>query len=482
MNKAWLLIPAFPGVAFFAAALAAEGLPSPATLLVPGLVILLLICTNGFFVVAEFAINGVRPTQIEELVEKGHKTAARVLELLNSTTRQNRYIATAQLGVTIASLGLGMYGEPKLSHFLEPYLARLLGTPPEAALITTTGYFVALSILTYLHVVLGEMVPKTMSLNTARKAILLIAGPMRFIERVFSLPVFLLHQAGSGLLRLMRIPPGEERFHSPEELEQIVSESAEEGLLDAEEEDLILNIFTFGERQVHQVMTPRRKIQAVPVDIPLPDLIEVVSHSRFSRFPVYERNLDHILGILHLKDLIRVQLHGGEEFNLRRLLRPAPTIPEHYPVEQLLNAFRRRRLHMAIVLDEYGGTAGIVTLEDLVEEIIGEVRDEFDKKEQDPLVELGPGSLEVSGQYLIDDLKDYVNLGDEEALPDVETVGGLIISALGRPPQVGDHFVFGQHIEFTVLAVDGLAVARARVDFPAPEKEPQAPSPSSNHP
>jgi len=477
VNKAWLLVPAFPGVAFFAVALTAEGLPSPSTLLLPGLVILLLICTNGFFVTAEFAINGVRPTQIEELAEKGHKTAARVLELLNSTVRQNRYIATAQLGITIASLGLGMYGEPKLSHFLEPYLARLLGTEPDAVLITTTGYIVSLSFLTYLHVVLGEMVPKTMSLNAARKAILLIAGPMHFIEKVLALPVFLLHQAGSWLLHVLRIPPGEEHFHSPEELEQIVTESAEEGLLNEKEEDLILNIFTFSERQAHQVMTPRRKIQAVPVDIALPDLIEVVSHSRFSRFPVYERNLDHILGILHLKDLIRMQLYGGE-FNLRRLLRPAPTIPEHYPVEQLLNAFKRRRLHMAIVMDEFGGTAGIVTLEDLVEEIIGEVRDEFDKKEQDPLVELGPGSLEVSGQYLIDDLRDYVDLGDEESLPDVETVGGLIVAQLGRPPQVGDHFTFRRHIEFTVLAVDGLAVARARVDFPVPEKET---SPSHNH-
>ncbi|MFQ5577493.1 MAG: hemolysin family protein [Anaerolineae bacterium] len=473
MTKVWLLVVGFPGVALLTVALATEGLPGPQTLILPAVVILALIALNGLFVAAEFAINGVRITQIEELVEAGNRTAPQVMSVLQSPARQDRYIATAQLGITVASLGLGMYGEPQIARFIEPYLAQIIGARPEATLVHTVGYIAALSLLTYLHVVLGEMIPKSIALSRAKRAALALASPMRIMALVFGVPVRFLNGAGRLLLRLLKIPPGQEHLHSPAELEQIVAESAERGLLNEEEEELIRNIFTFGEREAHQVMTPRRKIQAIPLNIPLAELIKLTSESRFSRFPVYERNLDHIIGILHLKDLIRQQLRAGDNFDLRPSLRPAPTIPESYPAEQLLSAFKRRRMHMAIVLDEFGGTAGIVTLEDLVEEIIGEVRDEFDKKEQDPLIELAPGSLEVSGQYLVDDLKEHLFWGDDKSLPAIETVGGLIVTGLGRPPQVGDRLTYGRQIKFTVLAIDGLAVARARIDFPVEERKPE---------
>ncbi|HFB52521.1 MAG TPA: HlyC/CorC family transporter, partial [Anaerolineae bacterium] len=424
---------------------------------------------NGVYVAAEFAINGVRPTQVEELSEGGNRTAQLVVDTLNSTPKQSMYIATSQLGITLASLGLGMYGEPQISHFIEPFLARLLGAEPEAAIVNTVGYIVALSLLTYLHVVLGEIVPKTIVLNNPAAAALVLAKPMRLTEFIFSVPVRALNGLGNGLLRLMNLPPGSGRLHSTEELEQIVTESAEGGLLNEDEEDLILNIFTFGERQVHQVMTPRPRIEALEINTPLDVLIETITSSQYSRFPVYEEDLDHIIGILHLKDVIRQQMQNTP-FNLKFLLRPAPSVPEHYPAAQLLNAFKRRRLHMAIVLDEFGGTAGIVTLEDLVEEIIGEVRDEFDKKEEDPLIELSPGSLEVSGQYLLEDLEDYVHIGTPADLPDVETVGGLIITALGRPPQVGDKLTLND-INFTVISIDGLAVERVRIDFHPPQTD-----------
>ncbi len=473
----WLLALSTPGIALLLAAGFAGGsnLPSPQTLLVPTLVIAGLIFLNGVYVAAEFGINGVRPTQIEELAEAGNRTAEIVVNILDSAPKQSMYIATSQLGITLASLGLGMYGEPKISHFLEPYIAHWLQIAPEAALINSIGYIVTLSLLTYLHVVLGEIVPKTIVLNNPTAAVLALTRPMRLTEFIFSVPVRGFNGLGNGILRLMNLPPGDARLHSTEELEQIVTESAEGGLLNEEEEDLILNIFTFGERQVHQVMTPRPKIQALSIDTPLNKLVKIVTESPFSRFPVYEEDLDHILGILHLKDLIRQQLQEAP-FNLKFLLRPVPSLPEHYPAAQLLNAFKRRRLHMAIVLDEYGGTAGIVTLEDLVEEIVGEVRDEFDKKEQDPLIELGHGSFEVSGQYLLDDLEDYVPLGTSADLPDVETVGGLIITALGRPPQIGDKLTI-RNINFTILSIDGLAVSRVRIDVPGNHPDHETPSP-----
>ncbi len=465
-----LLALSTPGVMLLFAAAAAGGeLPSPQTLLLPTLVIALLVFLNGVYVAAEFAINSVRPTQVEELSETGNRPAQIVVDTLDSIPKQSMYIATSQLGITLASLGLGMYGEPQISHFIEPFLAQWLRAGPEAAIVNTVGYIVSLSLLTYLHVVLGEIVPKTIVLNNPAAAALVLAQPMRITEFIFNVPVRALNGLGNGLLRLMHLPPGSGRLHSTEELEQIVTESAEGGLLNEEEEDLILNIFTFGERQVHQVMTPRPRIEALAIDTPLDALMETITNSQYSRFPVYEEDLDHIIGILHLKDVIRQQLQNTP-FNLKFLLRPAPSVPEHYPAAQLLNAFKRRRLHMAIVLDEFGGTAGIVTLEDLVEEIIGEVRDEFDKKEEDPLIELNPGSLEVSGQYLLEDLEDYIHLGTPDTLPDVETVGGLIITALGRPPQVGDKLTLND-INFTVISIDGLAVERVRIDFHPPQPD-----------
>jgi len=207
-------------------------------------------------------------------------------------------------------------------------------------------------------------------------------------------------------------------------------------------------------------------VQAVPIDMPKDELIKLVTASRHSRFPIYEGDLDHILGILHLKDLIRQTIKPDAKLDLRLILRPAPLVPEDQQIETLLGAMKRAKLHMAVVLDEFGGMAGVVTLEDLIEEVVGEVRDEFDM-EREPYVELSPGVLEVSGDYLVDDLIEEIYLGDESELPDVETVGGLVVAELGRPPKVNDEVIYNDSVRFTVLDVDRRAVSRVRVDFPA---------------
>jgi CBS domain containing-hemolysin-like protein len=276
------------------------------------------------------------------------------------------------------------------------------------------------------------------------------------------------------LLNLFRIPPAEPhaRLHSPEELELLVSESVEGGLLDKSEEEIIRNIFDFGERQVHQVMTPRPRVEAIAHDTPLPELLKQMAESKYSRLPVYEEDLDHIIGMLHVKDLVRYQSRLKGTFDIRLLLRPVHVIPENYPVGKLLTTFKRQRIHLAIVLDEFGGAAGIVTLEDLVEEVVGEVRDEFDL-ESEPIVQLAPGVIEVLGNYLIEDLEEHINLGSKEDLPDVDTVGGLVMTELGRLPQVGDQVAYSNNIHFTVLAVEGLAVARARIEYPTVRDEKQ---------
>jgi len=448
------------------AVVAAEELPPLNNLILPILIILLLVLVNGFFVAAEFAIIGVRETQMEEMVDDGHRLAPKVLNVLQSRPKLDQYIATAQLGVTIASLGLAMYGEPAIGHFVEPYLEAVFGFGASAA--ATISYIIALSLLTYLHVVLGEMVPKALSLSDASTMALRLSRPMQFAGNILIIPVKMLNAIGNMLLHLFRIPPveGHERLMAAEELEMIVAESVEGGLILDDEEEIIRNIFDFSERTVGQVMTPRRKIQAIPVTGPRDELLKIVTESRHSRFPVYDGDLDHIVGILHLKDLIRQTMRPTGPFDLRLILRATPEVPEDYPVDRMLAAFKNEKLHMAIVRDEFGGIAGIVTLEDLVEEVVGEVRDEFDQ-EREPYVELAPGVLELSGNYLLDDLADDVYLGEEEELPDVETIGGLLVSILGRPPVVGDEVQFLDSIHLTVLDTDRLAVNRVRVEFPA---------------
>ena len=394
-----------------------------------------------------------------------------MLGILNSRRKQDQYIATAQLGITIASLGLAMYGEPQIAHFLEPLIENLW-FEPSPALVRSIGYVVALSILTYLHVVLGEMVPKSLALSDAPKVVLALTRPMQIAQTILAIPVRILNGIGRLLLRLFKVPPaeGHDRVLSAEEIELLVSESTEGGLLNVEEEEMIRNIFDFSDRVVGQVMTPRTRVQLIPIEIDKDTLLKVVTESRHSRFPVYDGDLDHIVGIVHLKDIIRQTMKPDSKFDIRLILRSAPAVPEDYSVENLLIAFKAQRLHMAIVLDEFGGMAGVVTLEDLVEEVVGEVRDEFDQ-EHEPYVEIGPGVLEVSGDYLVDDLIEDVYLGEKDDLPDVETIGGLVVTKLGRPPEIGDEVVYNDDVTISVLDVDRRAVTRVRVDFPAGKEE-----------
>lgn len=441
-------------------------------LILPLIVVAVLIIVNGIFVAAEFAILGARPTRMETLAADGNERAVHVLEILESNRKQNTYLATAQLGITVVTLGLAMYGEAKLAHWFEiNVLAPLTGLEPDSTIVLIAGYVITLGVLTYLHVVVGEMVPKSIALSEPNKTALQLDRFMAGLRWVLFIPIWILNSIGDLLLRLFGIPleAGTARLYSPEEIEQLVSESTEGGLITQEAEEIIGNILDFHDRDVGQIMTPRRKVDGIPVDIEWNELVKVVAESNHSRFPVYEDDLDHVVGILHLKDFIAHHRAGGEPVNLRDMLRPTPVVTEHDDVTDLLQAFKLQRIHMAIVLDEHGGVAGIVTLEDLVEEIVGEVRDEFDI-EREPYVELEPGTLEASGDYLLDDLKEAIYIGEDEDLPDVDTVGGLIVTKLGRPPQSGDTVELDGSVVVKVLGVDGMAVTRVQIDYPSPEQ------------
>lgn len=481
MKSSLIFYSAVFGIVFLSRASAEGGVEASATFidwLIPISIIAVLIMLNGLYVASEFAIIGTRPSQMEEMADQGDAAAGRILATLDDAQAQDRYIATAQLGITLASLGLGMYAEPALEHLIEPYisavfdlegLATRFGSTPED-ILHLIGYVLVLSVITYLHVVVGEMVPKSIALSNAAQSVMRLNPIMRVSQLVLTPLVRGLNAIGNLLLRALRLPPATPRVHSPEEIEQIVSESAEGGFINEEEREIINNIFDFGDRTVGQIMTPRRKVQAIPVDIPLDELMNFVADSTHNRFPIYEGDREHVIGILHMQNLIKQQLNAKNgQFDLRLILNPVPAVPEDTPVEELLTTFKQKRIHMAVVLDEFGGMSGVVTLEDLVEEIVGEVRDEFDV-EKEPLVTIEPGVLDLAGNFLVDDLLDHVYIGTPEELPDVDTVGGLVVTELGRPPEINDEVTYGDNVNFQVTAIDGRAVSRVRVTYPTPDE------------
>jgi CBS domain containing-hemolysin-like protein len=425
-----------------------------------GIAILILI--NGLLVAAEFAIIGVRPSRVQQLASKGNRAARWVQTILGNRRSTDRYIATAQLGITLASLGLGMWAEPAIAHLIEEPLHDWLGL--EGAIVHTISFVLALGLITYLHVVLGEMVPKSLALQNAEGTVLLLTAPMRFAGKLFSIPVTLLNRLGLWTLRLLRVPPpGEDsRLYSPDELELLFSESYAGGLLEESEQELVANILDFAETRAEQVMMPRPQMSAIPITIGEDEMLEFATRTPYNRLPVYQESIDDIVGMVHLKDLVRQQL-AQEFFDLRALIRPVSFVPETLPVKTLLANLRRQHRQMAIVMDEHGGTLGLVTMEDLLEEVVGEVRDEFDIEEKEPLTLVEPGHLIAQGTVQLEDIAEYVALGEHKH--DVHTIGGLVWAELGRRPEVGDE-VSISYVTLRVEAVDGLTITRVSILYP----------------
>jgi CBS domain containing-hemolysin-like protein len=433
------------------------------SVLLPFVIIAMLVLINGLFVAAEFAIIGVRPTRIEQRAATGNRAARWVQGILDDRGKTDRYIATAQLGITLASLGLGMYAEPAIAHMIEDPMHDWFGL--EGPIVHTISFILALTVITYLHVVVGEMVPKSLALQRAENTVLTLATPMKLMGKLFSIPVTVLNRIGLWTLTLLRIPPpGEDsRLYSLDELELLVSESYAEGLLEDHEQALVTNLLDFAEERVRQVMMPRPMMTAVPVTIDEEELLKRFAATPYSRLPVYRDGIDDVIGVLHLKDLVRQQLYG-EPFDLRALLRPLIFVPETLPVKTLLSRFQKQRGQIAIVMDEHGGTLGLATMEDILEEVVGEVRDEFDIEEEEPLILVEPGHLIVQGTVQLDSVGAYVSLGQHAH--DVQTIGGLIWAELGRRPEVGDQITIG-NATLRVEVMDGLTVSQVSVRYPS---------------
>ncbi len=418
-----------------------------------------LVLTNGFFVAAEFSLVSVRRTRIEELVARGNATARSVQQAIHDP---DRFIAATQLGITIASLGLGWIGEPALAHLIEPLFGFLPpGWGDEASHIAAAGA-IAFGVITFLHVVVGELMPKSIALQRPEETALLVAQPTLLTEQLFRPIIWALNGTGNLLLRLIgfEASSGHQLVHSVEELKLLVNASQESGVLEAGEKEMLHAVFDFGDMVARQVMVPRTEMVCVEASAPIDQVIEVAASHRLTKFPVYEGDLDHVIGILHTKDLVQiVHRQGAANKTARHVMREALFVPETIHVNKLLARFQARKQHIAILLDEYGGTAGLVTLEDLVEEIIGEVYDQFESQEPD-IVRLPDDGYSINGLTLIEEVNEALQLDLED--PHYETIAGYVLGRLGRIAQVGDE-VETEDIRLRVEAMDGLRIERVGV-------------------
>lgn len=421
------------------------------------ILVAVLILFNGFFVAAEFSLVSVRRTRVEEMVAQKRPGA---LALSRATDNLDIYIAATQLGITLASLGLGWVGEPAFSHLVDP-LVELLPIPADWGSITSHSISaaVAFMVITFLHVVLGELTPKAMALQSTESVSLVVAQPMTWIANLFKPGVWVLNGAGNIVLRLLGFRPaaGHEMVHSVEEIKLVMAASADQGVLGHSEVDMVDSIFDLRNMLVRQVMIPRTEIRAFSAGATLRDVIAGNKEEPHEKFPVYEQDIDHIVGILYLRDVLDQLSQGKLDTPIRGFAREAIFVPETARFYAAVRTFREKRQHVAVVLDEYGGTAGLLTLEDVMEEIAGEVPDQFDAVERPDILKRGSGRWEISGLALIDQVNDALGLSLKD--DNYDTIGGYVMGMLERIPAKGDQVTVDGFV-FEVEQVEGKRVDR----------------------
>ncbi len=412
---------------------------------------LILVALNGFFVAAEFALVRVRESRIVQLEQEGSARAGVVHGALRDL---DAYLSVSQVGITIASLALGWVGEPAVSALIAPGL-QALGIENES-LIELIAVVLGFAIITYAHLVFGEQAPKYFSIQRAEETALWISRPLRLFMFLFRPIVWLVNASTNFVLRPWGIRLGEGmEAHSEEELRIMISSSTSSGVLEPQEREYLNNVFDFGDTVAREIMVPRPDIEALPSNAPLEELVDRAAFGRYTRYPVYEDDLDHVLGAVHVKDLFRAAKEDGETFDLEPLIRECLVVPENKRIEEILREFQRRTLQMAIVIDEWGSVEGLVTIEDVLEEIVGEIQDEFDEDEA-AIEPLDENTYAIDGRIPITDVNEYFSI----ALPteDFDTIGGYVLGSLGRPPEPGDT-VDADGATLRVKSVDGPRVS-----------------------
>jgi magnesium and cobalt exporter, CNNM family len=429
------------------------------------IVIAAFVILNGLFVAAEFALVGAPRPTIADQASKGDSFARRLLAILRSPARQDRYIATSQIGITIASVGLGMYGEHGLAVWLSPQI----DLPGMMHTFVTHGLagLLAVTLLTFVHIVIGEMVPKSLALQHPSGIGRIVYWPMRVTFTLMYPLIVVLNVTARTLLLLVGIrrdTSSHGQSYTPEELALIVDESARGGALRKEAGSMLKELFGFGDLTAAQVMVPRVRVVGIPAGAPVDKIRAVIGRYRHTRYPVFEGDLDHIVGMLHVKDLLR-RLTNNEQVAAGDV-RPIPVVPETSSLDSVLTTMERSHAHLAVVIDEHGGTAGIVSIEDLLEEVVGEIDEGV--PESPPLVPAPDGSVSAAGTVRLDELGQALKVELEHE--DVDSVSGLVLARLGRPPVPGDVVEYGRiRLEVTAISGHGVKTVRAALLPPQPE-------------
>ncbi len=443
------------------------------------LAVFVLILANGFFVAAEFSLVAVRRSRIDQLVAEGR---GRAKAAQRAITHLDAYLAATQLGITMSSLALGWIGEPALAHIIEPLFGFL---PPQAAFASShaVAVAVAFAVITSLHIVLGELAPKSLALQRAEATALAVATPLELYLRLFRPAILLLNSLGNHVVRLFGLHPatGEETVHSMEELRILVSASRQAGILGEEAEDIVERAFAFDTITARQVMVPRVEIVAVPVEAAPRDVLARAIESHHTRLPVYEGSIDNVIGIVHIADLVASLEAGGAE-NVRQVMNPVLVVPELIPADQLLTRMRAERAQMVVLVDEFAGTAGLVTIHDLVERLVGPVLDVREVAD-DAIERLPEGDALVGGLALVHDVSEQVGIELDEDEADTNTIGGYVVSRLGRIPEPGEELdVDGYRLR--IMSMDGRRIDKLRLirkrgrELPSPD----APLPGESTP
>ena len=417
------------------------------------LIVLGVVLVNAFFVAAEFAIVKVRNTQIEPLAEKGNLRAAIARDIISHL---DSYLSATQLGITMTSLALGWIGEPMVATMIRP-LAEFVGLVNESAL-EAISLTIAFSIITFLHITLGELAPKSLAIQKAQGTTLFIAYPLRLFFVVFRPIINALNMFANGILKLLgfRVVSDTELLHSEEELRLLLSQDKR---VSATSKSIVLNAMDFRRKQARHVMISRKEVVALSIAAPIRESIEIMRNSKFSRFPVYRDTIDNIIGVIHTKDIFRADRHLKADFKLETVMRDAVVVPETATLEKVLEMMLQRKTHMIALADEFGGTAGILTMENVLEELVGNIQDEFDKE--------APEVTKISEtEYLIDatiTTNDVERLIDQELSPkDILSIGAFVIEQLGHIPKKGEKFRVN-NTEFTVESVKDRVIGSIRI-------------------
>lgn len=425
-------------------------------------ILTLLISINALYVAAEFATVSSRRTRISQMAGSSNRFARILLPIVEDGEKLDRYVAACQLGITASSLALGAYGQSMLASRLSSPLTSLLetigplvgnpgftGGEAATALAASLAATAVLLFLTLLQIIFGELFPKSVALQYPERLALMTVAPVHWSVFLFRPFIWIFNGSGNLVLRLLgvNIHRGHGRVHSPEEIEILVSESHEGGLLDDEERQMLRNAFRLRDLTARQVMVHRTRIVAAPAGSSVVELLEMALEAGHTRIPLYQENIDTVIGFVHIKDLFRLFVEGNQ--NLAEILREVVRVPETLPIVDVWDTLRSNSQYMAVVFDEFGGTAGLITYEDLIEEIFGELQDEFD--DETALISLdSEGRIHLRGDLLVSDVNEYLRL----ALPDsADTLGGLVLSLLGGPPEVGDEVAVGE----TVIRVESMA-------------------------